>query len=164
MDGETIKQELLHKVRAARAEWDALLAQVPGARLAEPGVEGEDGEWTVKDIVAHVAIYEDWLAQQINAGGPNIPHEVDAMTQDQRNAWIFERHSSLDAQVALALSAQSHQKLIAAIEALPSADLTSTEKFEWTRGRPVYQLVPHETYLHYEDHAPRIRRWLGVTE
>jgi DNA-binding ferritin-like protein len=92
LDGETVKQELLDKVRSARAEWDALIAQVPEERLAEPGVEGEGGKWTVKDIVAHVAIYEDWLAQQINAGGPNTPHEVDAMTHDQRNAWIFERH------------------------------------------------------------------------
>jgi hypothetical protein len=164
VDGETIKKDLLDKVRSARAEWDALIARVPGERLTEPGVEIEGGEWSVKDVVAHVAIYEDWMAQQINAGGPNIPHEVDTMAQDQRNAWIFAHHRSLDAQAALHLSAKSHQKLIAAIEALSPADLMSSEKFEWTRGRPVHQLVPHETYLHYEDHAPGIRGWLGLVE
>jgi hypothetical protein len=162
VDGETIKIELLDKVRLARAEWDALIAQVPKERLSEPGVEGEGHEWSVKDIVAHVAIYEDWMAQQLNAGGPNIPHEVDTMSQDQRNAWIFEYNRRLDAGAALAYAAQSHRKLITAIEALSPADLTSTEKWEWARGKPVYQLVPYETYLHYDDHAPGIRRWLGL--
>src|SRR5579884_1100926 len=42
-------------LKAERARWDALLAQVGADRMEEPGVEGA---WSVKEIVAHLTWYE----------------------------------------------------------------------------------------------------------
>lgn len=162
MDDETLKQQLLNTIQTERAKWDALIAQVSEERMTEPGVDGENGEWTVKDVVAHIAIYEDWMARLLNAGGPNIPHEVDTMSQDQRNAWILEHNSSMSVSEALTYARNSYEALIDAIEALAPSDLTSPERFEWAHGKPVYQLIPNETYRHYQDHVPGIRRWLGL--
>ena len=162
MDSKQIKQELLNTIRIERARWDALIQQIPAALMAEPGIEGDNGEWTVKDLIAHVAQYEDWMAQLLNARGPNIPHEVDTMTQEERNAWIYRQHKDRPVDEVLSQARQAHAHLIAAIETLPADEITATDKFEWTRARPVHQLIPHETYLHYKDHMLSLVRFIEV--
>ncbi len=52
MNGHMDKARLLGMIRAARAEWDALLATIPEAWMEEPGAAGK---WSVKDVVAHIA-------------------------------------------------------------------------------------------------------------
>jgi hypothetical protein len=52
MDSYMSKAQLLSMIRGARADWDTLLADIPEAWMTEPGV---DGEWSVKDIIAHIA-------------------------------------------------------------------------------------------------------------
>ncbi|HLJ81222.1 MAG TPA: maleylpyruvate isomerase N-terminal domain-containing protein, partial [Ktedonobacterales bacterium] len=58
------KSVLLEKLDAARTQWDALIAEVPEARITRPGAAGD---WSVKDVLAHVAVYERWTADQLNA-------------------------------------------------------------------------------------------------
>ena len=53
---ETIdKSQLLDRTRRARAEWEALLAQVDDAHMVQTGV---CGDWSVKDIIAHITWHE----------------------------------------------------------------------------------------------------------
>jgi hypothetical protein len=59
MDTPTTKAALLSAMETARREWDSLLSQVDEQALVEPGVEGV---WSVKQIVAHIAGYEEWAA------------------------------------------------------------------------------------------------------
>ena len=47
MDKTTFIETLL----ARRAAWEALFAEVGEARMLQPGVAGE---WSVKDVIAHV--------------------------------------------------------------------------------------------------------------
>ena len=41
MDDQMTKARLLATMRAKRAEWDAVLAEVPVAEMTEPGVAGD---------------------------------------------------------------------------------------------------------------------------
>jgi uncharacterized damage-inducible protein DinB len=43
-------------MRAGREEWDALIAQIPDSARTEPALAGG---WSVKDLIAHVAAYEN---------------------------------------------------------------------------------------------------------
>ncbi len=45
------KQQCLRHVREERARWEALLAQVGGEHMLQPGAMGEG---TFKDLVAHL--------------------------------------------------------------------------------------------------------------
>ncbi len=90
MTTQMTKAELLDKLRAGRAEWEALLARVGEARMTEPGVEGE---WFVKDVAAHIMVYERWVVG--NLGGavpaqPPLPPGVALNDLDERNAWFHE--------------------------------------------------------------------------
>ena len=43
---------------------DALIAQIPDSVRTEPALAGG---WSVKDLIAHVAAFENWTAAQIRA-------------------------------------------------------------------------------------------------
>jgi hypothetical protein len=159
VDAEAIKAELLAAMQVGHVGWENLISRVDRARMSEPGVEGE---WSVKDIIAHISTYEDWMAQLLEAGGPNIPHIADTMTQDETNAWVFEHNHNLSVEDVLAQSQRSFDRLLRAVQAVPPDDLVSATKFEWSRGRPVHKLVPHESHEHYRHHAESIRAWLNA--
>ena len=158
MDGEVAKRELLAKMRVGRGEWDEVIRQA--AELVDLEARDESG-WSVKDLVAHVATYEGWMAMLLNAGGPNIPHQVDAMTQDERNAWVFEQNRGRAVEDVLVRSQAAFRELVAAVEAVSAEDLVAVGRFEWAGRKPVCELIPRESYLHYEDHLPEIRERVG---
>jgi len=54
------KQALFAALESSHSDWIAFLETLPEENLTLPGVAGE---WSVKDIVAHVAWYEWWLAE-----------------------------------------------------------------------------------------------------
>jgi hypothetical protein len=56
------KTVLLDKMRKERAAWEALISEVGENRVTEPGA---DGYWKVKDTVAHMTAYEEWVVQCI---------------------------------------------------------------------------------------------------
>jgi hypothetical protein len=156
-DPDTIKAELLAAMHAGRADWDNLISQVARERMTEPGVEGD---WSVKDLIAHVSTYEGWMAQLLNAGGPNIPHVTDSMTQDETNAWVLAQNRGRPLDDVLAGSRESFRQLIRAVQALPPQDLVSTGKFEWAGAKPAHLLIPYESHEHYRHHAQSIAAWL----
>ena len=47
----TTKTELLERIDAERAGWETLLSEVGEARMEQPGAAGD---WTFKDVVAHL--------------------------------------------------------------------------------------------------------------
>src|SRR5947209_19613982 len=89
------KQELLDRMEIERAAWDALIARFSEERMLEPGIESD---WSLKDVIAHVAMYENWTADQIEAAlrgeepGPEMRGETDEpwFDVDWRNARAYE--------------------------------------------------------------------------
>jgi hypothetical protein len=52
------KSELLTRLREAYQRWEAFLDQVGLARMDQPGV---NGDWSMKDIIAHLTGWNRWL-------------------------------------------------------------------------------------------------------
>ena len=65
MDESMTKARLLDTMQAERVRWDGLIAQAGEERLTEPGVAGE---WSVKDIIAHVTWAERETVGMLQAG------------------------------------------------------------------------------------------------
>ena len=55
MDAPMIRATFLDSLRSGRATWEALLAQIGADRMMQSGVEGD---WSVKDIIAHITWHE----------------------------------------------------------------------------------------------------------
>ena len=81
--------------------------------MTEPGVAGE---WSVKDIVAHLNSFERWYADRLHEalrGEVYTPTEFDWLPFDERNERVFQqnRHRPLADVLAESRQAKLQQEL-----------------------------------------------------
>ncbi len=158
MSGSITKRELLEDLRAGRAEWDTLIAKVDPARLDEPGVEGE---WSVKDIVAHVTWYEREMIDLFNTH-VLTGSELWGQPQDARNAEVFKQNRERPPTEILAEAQQVFRELYAALQPLDDQDLNDPSRFQNMPGEWVpWQILAGNSFTHYPDHIPSIEQWLA---
>ncbi|HLZ23820.1 MAG TPA: ClbS/DfsB family four-helix bundle protein [Ktedonobacterales bacterium] len=163
------KSALLAEIDTARAGWDALIGDVPEARMTEPGAAGT---WSVKDVLAHVAVYERWAADQLNAMmrgetemyvAPDTPPGADTEDTDRQNAAYYAAWRDRSLADVRREARETFALLRAAIEQAPEALLNETDRYAWLGGSAVWQMVAGDAYEHYQDHIPSIRAWLGTS-
>jgi hypothetical protein len=167
MDSPKDKTTLLNNLKTERAAWEALVAQVGEAHLTDPGVEGD---WSVKDVIAHIAAYEEWTADQLRAVARGereayisdaIPAAARGLDVDARNAIIFEATRTQSLAKGLAQARATFDGLVAAIEALPEDALSEPNRSGWTKEQPLLEPVAGNTYEHYHEHIPLLEAWLA---
>jgi hypothetical protein len=67
------KTELIGELQKGYQKWQALLDQIGPVRMDQPGV---NGDWSMKDIVAHLTGWNHWLVARFQAaqrGEPESP-------------------------------------------------------------------------------------------
>ena len=162
------KSDLLDWLQEEYQQWEALLDQVGPARMDQPGV---NGDWSMKDIIAHLTGWNRWLVARLQAAQrsepePPPPWPAHLQTDDKINAWIYESNRGRPVGVLLDETQQVFQQLLAVIEGLP--DEVRIERIE-----PAYHLVwvggqrfpAGEFFDHFhDDHEPDIRAWLARAE
>jgi hypothetical protein len=138
--------ELRERTERSWQAWKSATEGISAARMTEPVT----GHWTVKDLLGHVAFWEDWVighCQRILAGEPEPDDEarLDAINQRQ----VAE---STSASVAdqLRYRDEAHARL--------AAFLTTLRDDEPQFPRLV-QALEWETYKHYDEHTGEVRAW-----
>jgi hypothetical protein len=157
------RDEIIETVQQRRAVWESLIAEVGEARMTEPGVAGE---WSVKDIIAHIAWYEWWSAEFIRTRDwPKLPSHLDFEDTDARNAAYYLEMRDVPLEEIFAEARRSFDGLIAAVEGLTDEEFNQPALLGMPDD-PAWALsswLPENTYRHYEQHAPAIRAWLDRT-
>jgi hypothetical protein len=162
------KSELLNWLQEEYWQWEAFLDQIGPARMDQPGV---NGDWSIKDVVAHLNGWQPRLIARIQAaqhGEPEPPPPWPALLQneDEINAWIYESNRGRSAREVLDESRHVFQQLLAVIEGLPENVRIEQVHHE---GR-VYHFVwlgderfpAGEFFDHFhDDHEPDMRAWLS---
>jgi uncharacterized protein (TIGR03083 family) len=172
-DDPQTKDALLDRIRAGRTDFDTVLLAVPPEAVNEPVFAGG---WSVKDLVAHIAAYEQWTAAQIAAGAEGrratdmelygveeLPEDPEGWDLDRQNAAIQERYAALSYPDALAFAEESFNRLLSALTALPDDAVVRPGVQSWTEGQAVIDVVPRQTYQHYLQHLPPLRELAGIT-
>jgi len=153
--------ELLGRVRAARAEWDTLVAAVPDEQWAEPGV---CGTWSLRDVVAHVSWFEREMIELLRTRrleGSDLwllpPHE--------RNDAIYRENRERSLADVRAESARLRAELLEQLATLTDAELADAAAFppmppDWQPA----DIFAQNTYEHYTAHAESLVRWRAARE
>ncbi len=151
------KTQFLSAVRADWARWQAVLDEVGEARMTQPGAAGE---WSVKDIVAHLTWFEREMVGVIRQrwlAGSDLWN----VGQDERNAVIFEQNRERALDDVLGEAERVHQELVDGLEELPEEHYGNPARF---RDMPAdwlpWQVFAGNTYEHYQHHAADVRAWL----
>jgi uncharacterized protein (TIGR03083 family) len=149
--------QFVAQVRQARAQWDALVAQIPAEQMTRPGAAGD---WSVKDVLAHIAWHENEMLGMLQAralvgsGLWNLP-------LDQRNQAIYAQNKDRSLQDVQKEYIQVFARLLPALEKLVDQDLHDPARFP---GMPAdwepWQVIASNTYEHYQDHLSGLQTWL----
>jgi len=168
------KQAFIDRLRIERIKWLALLEQVPPERREEPGVVGQ---WSVRDLVVHVAVWENWganVAHSITEGrawsndelfGVTIPPEVAALDFDSFNVWLTSRSDGRSYAQATTDERAAYWRFAEAFEKLNEADLPKPASTFPVLAAFVddtlWDVMANQVFGHYNEHAENVRAWPG---
>ena len=145
------RSQLLKRLDKA---WEALKASYIGlseGELMEPGVTGD---WSVKDIIAHVTWWEEEALTHlplILAGGRPPRYSDRYGGIDAFNAQMAEQKRVLSLSEVLRQRDDTHRRLIDFVGSVPEDQIARETRFR--------RRLRLDTYGHYPKHAEAIRSW-----
>jgi Protein of unknown function (DUF1706) len=160
MGSNTSKAQLLDDLKDEQTQWEALLQDIGEEHMTQPGVAGE---WSIKDIVAHLTTYRRRTVGRFQAAlrhepAPTPPWPPHLNTDDEINEWIYTANRDRPLVDVLGESRDVCQQLVETLGALPEADLLDPARFPWLEGEP---LSGAAFFAHFhEEHEPDMRAWL----
>jgi DinB family protein len=149
-------------LRDERTEWNALLAAVGPHRMEIPGVEGN---WSVKELVAHLTWYEQALVQgahQVMTTGAFTRRALAGESMDERNARIAAEAGSRSVGEVLAEADATFGQLLQVIAAIPDDILNDARILGLPDDIAPWMRVANNSYAHYRQHEESVRAWLAL--
>ena len=149
--GVNKKQKLLRRIEKAWSEFRESYAGRSEAELLKPGVTGE---WSVRDIIAHVTTWEEETLKHLPGmlQGKKYPrYSVMYGGLNSFNALMTANKKKFSLSEVFQQHEQVHGRLIEFLEKIPEEYLDSRTRF---RHR-----LRMDTYSHYPKHARAIRKW-----
>jgi hypothetical protein len=148
------KQQLIAALRTGHERLRAAIDALSEDELALPA----QGEWTRRDLVAHVEWWERHAAHVVaalRAGRDPYPAD-EPFDLDARNARVFEESRGRAAAEVRSGEAAAWADLLRVIEAADEADLFDPARFAWTGGEPLVEIIRGDTDRHWEEHLPHL--------
>lgn len=160
------KANLLQEIQSDRAGLDALMAQLDDKQMSEPKL---DGGRSVKDILAHIAVWEQrcarWFETTLQGVIPERPEPGFTWEQmDKLNERDFLIAQHLSLQEVLANSRRSYQQLLDLVKSLPEEDFGENHRFSWWEGKPISLVIAANSSEHYREHVEQIQAWLTTIQ
>jgi uncharacterized protein (TIGR03083 family) len=158
------RDELIEQINDEREAWRALLAEAGEDRMEEPGPMGD---WTFKDLAAHLLFWQERTIERMVAGPGGKPpapwpasmgDEDEAESWEEINAWIREQHRDRPLRDVLADVDRSYVRFAELIVTMPEDVLMTPGRFEEMGDKA---LVDADFFGHlHEEHEPSLREWL----
>ena len=145
------RQQLLKRLEEAWAALQESYAGLADPEMMEPGVMGE---WSVKDILAHITTWEEEALKVlplIIQGGKPPRYSTQYGGIDAFNAQMSQQKRSLSLIEVLRQFDQVHGQLIDCVQGAPEELFTRETSFR--------RRLRLDTYRHYAIHARAIREW-----
>ena len=149
------RDQLLQKIEKAWAALQDAYAGLGETEMTRPGVTGE---WSVKDILAHVTTWEEEALKSlpiIERGERPQRYSVLYGGIDAFNAQMAEEKQALTLEQVMANLRATHQRLLELVRNAPEEQIARD-----TRYRRRLRL---DTYSHYPIHEQAIREWRAIS-
>ena len=168
----TNKDVFLARLTRERDKFELLINRIGFTRrLTLPGVLGK---WSIKDLLAHILVYEQYIADrmyEIQQGEPYVPsrtqNALDAfldqygypdlgsplLDDEAPMEWIVEKYRSVSLEDIVT------QELNALASIVTSLEKMSEETID---KHNLYERIASNTSKHYREHIRDIRSWLVV--
>jgi len=162
MTKQKSKNELLNDIQVERRRLERNLDDLTELDMTRPGAVGE---WSVKDVIAHLMAWEQLFLGWYEAGlqgriPETTPVGMSKKAIDTLNQKIFVEYRECSLNEILAEFHDSHQQVLAVVQAIPEEDLLTTGRYAWTGKLALADYVAGNTCNHYQWANTKIRRWM----
>jgi len=126
-------------------------AGLSDAQMMEPGVAGQ---WSVRDILVHVGIWEEEALKHlplIISGGTPPRYSVTYGGIDAFNALMMEQKNDIPLALVVSQFDETHRRLIDYVKSVPEEQFVRETRFR--------RRLKLDTYSHYQLHAQMIQDW-----
>jgi hypothetical protein len=137
--------ELLQRIDESWSDFLDAIDGISDERMEDPGVAGE---WSVKNLLGHIAFWEERASGHIERALAGLPDEESDEVVEGLNATDHaarQGRTLSEERSALHRAHAAVTELLESVEGLDATDLD--EAIRW------------DTYQHYAEHAPDIREW-----
>ncbi len=161
MPPEKSKKRMISNLNTERKRLEQNLATLTPEEMFLPGVVGE---WSVKDILAHLADWEAHMTVWMDAarlGDPvsEIESGLNWKQFDEFNQRIFERHKDQALIDVLAYFHSTHQEFMQMVEDMPEDEMLERGRYPFIGIGAVYDWL--SAYAGHDRWAKtHLRRWM----
>ncbi|MBP1692323.1 MAG: glyoxalase/bleomycin resistance protein/dihydroxybiphenyl dioxygenase [Chloroflexi bacterium] len=155
------KTQIIHTLETERKRLEANLSTLTPTEMLEPGVVGE---WSVKDILAHLADWEahmpEWVGEARRGAVVETPehgHSWDHL--DVFNETIYERHRGQPLEVVLGYFHDTHLQFMEMVSAMPEAEMLTPGYYTFTGKSAIWDWL--KAYANHDLWAKtKLRKWM----
>ncbi len=164
------KKQFIEKLLRERDKFELTLNRVGFTRRMT--LKGVTGKWSIKDILAHILAYEQYIADRMNEilhrqeytpcktqsaldafldehGYPDFGSPL--LDDESPNAWVVEKYKNVSLEDVVAQEVQAFSTIVSMLEKLPQKLIDEHNLFD---------RVANNTFKHYREHLRDIRHWL----
>jgi len=166
------KKAFIARLLSEREKFELLLNHIGHTRRMT--LKGVTGKWSIKDILAHIWAYEQYLAdrmQEIIHHQPYTPCKtqtaLDAfldeygypdfgsplLDDDSPSEWVIDKYKNIPLEDVVAQELQAFSSIIAALGQMPD---------NLYIHHNIQNRVIKHTYEHYREHVYEIKRWFKI--
>lgn len=162
MPRPTSKTDLLAAINQERGALEATLETLTPAQMVEPGVVGE---WSVKDVLAHLIEWEQmvlgWYRAGLHGEIPELPAPGYKWNQTpQLNQMIYEKHRDRPLDEVIEQFQASHREILGVIHELSNEKLFTAGQYAWAGKNTIGTYFVSATSSHYLWAGKEIRKGL----
>jgi hypothetical protein len=161
------KAQLILRLMRERDHWELLLNYVGATRMT---IRGVTGSWSVHDIISHVMIREEYLADRLSEVAEGRYH-LPCKTQDELETfleeygypdfesplisdkiaddWVVNKYKTTPPKFLVEREIHAFDSVLSGIKALSEHQLNE---------QSLFQLIRKYTYEHFREHAVEIRK------
>jgi hypothetical protein len=154
-----VAEDLLAALDAARDDFLEALGAVDADLVTVPGVMGD---WSVRDLVVHVAAWAEHAAAALDlaASGRGAQFAYSTDETDAMNERILAEGRSTSPVAALAREDDAFAGVRRRVEGLDPAMLD----LRLGNGDTVEQVIRYDGPDHYAEHTAHLRAWFGTDD
>ena len=153
------KDEILDALEDEREKFLEAIEGLPNEALEEPGVVGE---WSVKDIIFHVSMWEAELVKllwQAEQGGEPTSLLIADISIDETNTPWHEQSRTRSLDQVLEDFAGVRKQTQRRVRAILEKNFDDPGCYPWLGGSPLWKWIAEDSFGHEAEHVAQIKEW-----
>lgn len=153
------KSELIEALETSHEQFLSLIEGIPPDDLTQPGAVGE---WSVKDVMSHLLIWEAETIKLLYVARlnrkPSTAH-FKTLSDDEQNAIWYEQFKDREYEAVWNDFVSIRDQTIDRLSTYSEADLNNPKLYPWLQGKSLSQLLESFILQHEAEHIAALREW-----